>query len=275
MDPRSTKTAAFAPGFGAQSAESPRWPGVDAHVVEPETREEMLRGRRVIAAPSLPEHGDPHLRLDVVVGTNVSPQHVASTDLLTRVADDGDFASATSVRRAGVDPATGQRYLEEMAFEVVNTQRLSDVTAKAEDLTARGVRRVFAVFVRRGMVSEWRDGLWEHLADDGFIEDVCLAAPIPVAALLRASEMGNAVVRGLLARNEPALREVLTEREARGEARGAQRGRREALRVLLAARGLACGADHEARIEACHDEATLDRWIAQAATARTADEALA
>lgn len=274
MDPRSTRPAASAPGYGAQLGATGERPGVETHVVEPETREEMIRGRRVIAAPSHPEHGDPHLRLDAVVGTTVNGRHVASTDLLTRVADDGDFASDTSVRKAGIDPATGQRYLEEMAFEVVNTQRLSEITAKAEDLTARGVRRVFAIFVRKNVVCEWRDDEWKTLPEDSSIEDECLAAPIPVASLLHASEMGRAVVGGLLARKEPALLSLLDSREKQGELRGELRGRRAALRSVLAARGFALSEVSAERIESCDDLATLDRWTLRAATAASIAEAL-
>jgi len=94
------------------------------------TRDEVLRGQTLYAAPSLLEHGDPHFRLDVALGTHLRPGYVGSTDLLTRVADDGDFASDTSVRREGIDPTTGHRYLEELSFEVVNTQRLSEVTGE-------------------------------------------------------------------------------------------------------------------------------------------------
>ena len=255
-------------------------PGVSEHLVTPETREELLRGRRLYAAPSAPEHADPHLRLDVAVGTHVAPGYVGSTDLLTRVADDGDFASDTCIRREGIDPATGQRYLEEMAFEVVNTQRLSEVTAKAEDLAARGVRRVFAVFVRRGVVSEWRGDQWEAIPDDGHIEDRCLVAPLPVAALLRASALGGAAVRGLLARGEPELVRLLKESEQQGVAQGVAqgvvqgelRGRRAVLRALLSARGIVTSEEDLARIEACEDGATLDAWAVRAASASRAAE---
>jgi hypothetical protein len=276
MDPRSSHPAALAPGAAAHRTDAP---GVSDHVVTPGTREELLRGKRIHVAPSNPEHADPHFNLDVALGVHVAPSYVGSTDLLTRVAHDGDFASDTCIRRAGIDPATGQRYLEEMAFEVVNTQRLSDVTAKAEDLSARGVRRVFAVFVRRGVVSEWRGDQWEPLADDSVIEDACLAAPLPVVALLRASELGGATVRALLTRNEPELLRLLSEREQRGELRGEQRGelrgRRVALRTLLTARGLVPDDALSARIDACDDVATLDAWMLRAATATSAAEALA
>jgi hypothetical protein len=72
----------------------------------------------------------------------------------------------------------------------------------------------------------------------------------------------------LEARLEARLRARLApELEARGEAR--------ALLNVLAARGLAVGDAVRARITACTDLATLDRWIARAATARTADEVVA
>jgi hypothetical protein len=38
----------------------------------------------------------------------------------------------------------GRRYLEEVTFEIINEQSMKDIRDKAEDLTARGVRRVFA-----------------------------------------------------------------------------------------------------------------------------------
>ena len=196
MDPRSTRPAMHAPGYGHAPAASPDRPRLDDRAVEPEGREELLRGRRMVVSPANPEHGDPHFRIDAVVSMQLARDRVGSTDMLSRVADDGDLATDTSVRRAGVNPETGERYLEEMVFEVVNTQRLSDVTAKAEELAGRGVRRIFAVFVRKGVVSEWRDDQWEPLRDDE-ITDECLAAPIPVAALLRQSEEQLDRVEGL------------------------------------------------------------------------------
>jgi hypothetical protein len=59
--------------------------------------------------------------------------------------------------------------------------------------------------------------------------------------------------------------------EARGEARGEAR----ALLTLLAARGLPVSDAVRTQIVTCTDLATLDRWIARAATARTADEVVA
>ncbi len=123
--------------------------------MKPETREELIRGRRVVAMPAHPPHADRHFGLDYVLGAHVVPGYVGSTDLLTRSAVSSDFATDTCVRRRGEDPRTGTRYLEELAFEVVNEQSPRDIREKAQDLATRGVRQVFAVFVKTGKVCVW------------------------------------------------------------------------------------------------------------------------
>ena len=85
----------------------------------------------------------------------------------------------------------------------------------------------------------------------------------------------------------PAVRQFLRDMEAIGEARGRAegeargkakgraegkaigeaKGKQDALLTLLAARGLAVTAANRTRIKACDKTATLDRWIARAATA--------
>ena len=49
---------------------------------------------------------------------------------------------------------------------------------------------------------------------------------------------------------------------------------RSLLRRVLARRGLVTSAEDEARIDACSDLATLERWIVEAVTASEAGEAL-
>ena len=59
-----------------------------------------------------------------------------------------------------------------------------------------------------------------------------------------------------------------------GEDRGEDRALRRMLRRVLALRKLALNADGEARIDACTDLTTLQRWLDQAVLAASADEAL-
>lgn len=56
------------------------------------------------------------------------------------------------------------------------------------------------------------------------------------------------------------------------EAIGIFKGKRAAILAVLAARGIEVSSEVRARIEACQDEAMLDRWIANAARASSAEE---
>ena len=184
------------------------WPRVDDHLVEPETsRDEVVRGHRYEAMAANPEHADPHCQLDALLWFHVGPGHVASTDMLTRFTIGSNFAPDTSVRKSGIDPKTGTRYLEELAFEVVNEQALTGpkgINTKSEDMIDRGVRRVFGVFVKEGVVKEWR-GSWVTLPAAGHISDACLARPLPVKALFDAAAADLAVILGLLGKDNPRL----------------------------------------------------------------------
>jgi hypothetical protein len=197
-------------------------PPIDERLVEPETREQVLRGRRLVALPANPPHGDRHFRLDYVIGAHVKAGYVGSTDLLTRSAESSDFATDTSVRREGIDPTTNTRYLEELAFEVVNEQSLQDVTEQAEELSARGVRRVVAIFVKKGEAREWsaKKGEWTRLDPEATFSDPTLARPLRVRELLDAAEADDAVARALLAKNNPVFATRLAEAEKKGLRQG-------------------------------------------------------
>lgn len=197
-------------------------PRVDERLVEAETRDEMVGGRRVIAAPASPPHGDAHCQVDGEALFHVRPGYVASTDMLTRTDGESDFATDTSIRKEGNDPATGARYLEEVVFEVVHTQPLRDLIDRAERLTARGIRRMFAIFVNRRVVAEWSpaDRAFRPLPVDAAIEDACLIRPLPVRALLDRAEGRNAVARVLLDEKNPVLAEAQQEAFRSGLAEG-------------------------------------------------------
>lgn len=69
--------------------------------------------------------------------------------------------------------------------------------------------------------------------------------------------------------------EILAAARAEGEARGLARGEADALRTVLAARGLKLTRAYDKRIEQCSDTETLRGWVRRAVTARTLSEVFA
>jgi hypothetical protein len=299
--PGSRNSGEMMVGPGASSAGAMRLPGAgekwnpDDHAVQPETRQELVRGELVEALPARPGHGDTHSRLDAVVSLCVAPGYVVSTDLLTRRSANSDFATDTCVRKAGRDPATGHRYLEELSFEIFFTQTLADARERALDVSGSGVRRMFGLFVAERyrdadvdgkvdiQVREWsRDqGEWIALALDASIEDPCLSTPLPVRALVDATAADDAVARALIARRNPVIEKLEAESQARGfrsgTARGKLEGKLEALRYslldVLAHHRVVLDAAQAERIAVCNDADILQRWFARALTT-TSVEAL-
>lgn len=249
-------------------------------LVEPETPSEMVRGRLEAMACS-PAHGDPHCRLDFLITAHARPGWVGSTDLLTRCAQDSDFASDTCIRQEGIDPQTQLRYLEEIAFEIVNEQSPASVKSRAEDWAQVGIRRIFAVYVKRQVVAEWnrRAGGWEELDRDEVIEDErCLVRPLPVRAILERAVADNAAAQALIDKKVPAIeryREVGRElgHEAGHEA-GTKEGLRRGILAILEARGLTPSPGLLQRIHTCDDAAVLERTLRSAAIANSVADLL-
>ena len=243
------------------------FPGVDDHLVVPElTRDEIIGGRRMVAFPAQPPHATLHSDLDYVLRAHVAPGFRTAADLLTRHDEESDFATDVCVFKEGVDPATGTRYLEEIAFEVVSEQTERNVAEKAVRMHHRGVRRIFAVAVKGQRVCEWspESQSWCPLDMSSRIEDPCLVAPLSVAALLDAAAADNAVVEALAAKGNPAIRK----REAAAEARGIA----EAILKILETRGIAVSTPLRQEILDCHDLDRLDRWLRRATLASSTDE---
>ncbi|MCX4245640.1 hypothetical protein OEB96_33775 [Paraliomyxa miuraensis] len=188
-------------------------PYVDERLVEPETRHEMVRGRLIHAVPANPEHADEHAELDYLARATLTPGYAVASDLLTRAGPGSDFATDTCIRREGIDPRTGSRYLEEVAFEVVDRQSRQHATERAQDLASRGVRRIFAVFVGKKEVCEWSrsEDRFVPLAADAAIEDPTLVYPLPVRALFDPVEADRAVGHALEAKGNPVFDEARAE----------------------------------------------------------------
>ena len=245
------------------------FPRVDDHLVEPEvTRDEIIGGQRVVASPAQRPHARQHTRLDYLIEAHVPPGYEAATDLLTRHDEESDFATDTCVYKDGVDPETGARYLEEIAFEVVSEQNEGYVTEKARRMQRRGVRRIFTVWVKKERVCEWspQTQSWRLLDRDSWIEDPCLVKPLAVAAVLDAAEADNAVVEALAAKGNPAIRR----REEAAEARGVA----GSILKVLEARGISASSEQREEILRCQDAPQLDRWLRRATVASSADEVL-
>jgi putative restriction endonuclease len=273
MDEKRPAYSLRAPGASGRSLHLPGrgpFPPVDEHLVEPEvTRDEIIGGRRVVAFPAEAPHADQHGQLNYVLRAHVAPGYVAAVDLLTRVDQKSDFASDVCVRREGVDPQTGKRHLEELAFEVVSEQKEQDVSEKALRMHRRGVRRIFAIFIKSRQVCEWSSegqGSWRPLDLASSIEDPCLAKPLAVAALLDAAAADDAVVEALAAKDNPALRRRETQARVKEIA--------TSILSVLEERGIAVSPDQTQEILRCADLDRLRRWLRRAVLAATADEIL-
>ncbi|TKC99130.1 hypothetical protein [Polyangium fumosum] len=282
MDPKrdgpSMMLAPSARGGAALSfppADPPRkLPPVDQHVVAPETtRDEMIRGRKIIAQPALEPHGDAHANLGAVIRLHVREGYRASIDLLTRVSERSNFATDLSIRRDGTDPATGRRHLEEVSFEIVNEQAPGVVREKAEDLIERGVRRVFAIQVKRGEICEWsREKVaFVPLDLDGRIEDPCFIRPIRVRALLDGAVAEREAARALERKGNPEILAIKQDAEEKGREEGREEGRREMLLEVLRERFGEIPEAMLARV-ATASGATLSRWAKRSYAASSLDD---
>lgn len=255
---------------------SARWAGelppVDARLVAEDSGYEILDGRLVEVSPADEPHGERHSKLNALLEAFAREDYNVACDMLTRTSKTSDIAPDASVYPRARDPQTGGRRLEELAFEIVGTQRLSDAGNKARSLVSRGVRRVFAVDVPHVRVFEWSREAhgWTLMSDDGAIEDRCFIRPLPVASLVKAARADDAMAVALLAKRNPVIEAAIEE----GRRTGAVEAARSLLRSVATARGLALTAAQRDRIDRCDDLALLESWAARVATASASDDIL-
>jgi len=233
---------------------------VDERLVTPETRHEIVDGRRVYVPPADEEHGTGHSIVDGLLRAHRAPGYSVAVDMLTRTSRIDDLAPDLSVYPTARDPTTGGRRLEELAFEIASRQSLADAGRKAAKLVSRGVRRVFVLDLEHVCALEWskQPARWSILERGTQIEDRALAVPLPVDALLDAARADDAIVRAWRARRHP---EFITER-----AEGRAEGRAEALLIVLAGRDLEPTEGERHRILQERDLGRLARWLEAART---------
>ena len=257
-------------------------PAIDDRLVEPEGRFEMVDGELVEVSPADRLHASRHVQLAALMAAHTGLEFEVGADLLTRTSLIDDIAPDVSVYPAGSDPTTGGRQLEQLAFEIVSTQSLRNAGAKAAKLVGRGVRRVFAIDVEQSRALEWSValGAWRALDPAGLIEDPALDVPLPIDTIIHIARADDAVMRALIAKDNPVLQahvarhrdEAKAEGIAEGKAEGIAEGKAEALLAVLAARGIAVGAAERMRILGERDLQQLDRWLAGAVTCAAAAE---
>jgi Uma2 family endonuclease len=260
-------------------------PDVDERLVMPETRFEIIDGKVELVPPSDEQHGTRHSRVSALLEAYAAAGYSVASDMLTRTSTTGDMAPDASVFPSARDPRTGGRQLEELAFEVLSSERLGHAAKKARALAERGVRKIFAIDVERKSALVWhaKTNTWQILPLDGAIEDRALALPLPVRALVDAVHSDDAVAQALLAKKNPVITSALdraerkgkSEGQAQGQAQGKAQGRIESLLAVLAARGLKVRKKHEKRIRSTADDAVLAAWLVRAVSCASVDELLA
>jgi Putative restriction endonuclease len=210
------------------------FPRIDDHLIKPEVSQfELIRGREVDVSGSDPPHADAQSRLSFLILAHVVGGFIVASELLTRMAEKSNFATDVCIRKDGIDPETNTRYLEEIAFEIVNTQRKRNVTEKADDMAIRGVRRVFAVFLKAGQVAEWsaEQRKFIPLEKEALIHDPVFVRPVPVQAILDQTLGEDEAAQALITKRNRAIvkheRDVETKGRKKGLAEGRKQGRVE------------------------------------------------
>ena len=271
-------------------------PDLDDHLVEPETRYEMLDGELVYVPPADDPHASREAQICTLVTAHVAPGFIVAVDLLTRTSRVDDIAPDVNVYPPS-DPVTGRRQLQQMVFEVLSTQSMANAKRKAAKLAARGVRRVFAIDVERSRALEWSSelGAWSVLDPAGHISDPVLAVPLPIGPLIQSVTTDDLVVRALRAKGNPVIKAIREEGQTQGRAEGEAQGRAEgeaqgraeglaegwakgmaeAVVALLGGRGVPLERAERERILGERDRARLECWISRAARCASAAELLA
>jgi Uma2 family endonuclease len=252
-------------------------PAVDDHLLAEGTPYEIYDGVLVPVPPADDPHGTSHTRVGVMAGTHVVPEFKAVVDTLIRTGEASDIAPDVSVVPRARDPVTGGAQIPQLAFEVCDSESLSHAAGKAKRLVERGVRRVFAIDVKRERVLEWSRELgdWEQLEPDTSIEDRAFGAPLSVESLLSGATVDDAVQRALITKGNRVLEAALEQRRAEGQVEGRAQGKAEMLIAILTSRGLALDEAARARILGERDFERFDDWVARALSCTTISELLA
>src|SRR3954469_21142185 len=186
------------------------FPPVDERLAPVELPYEVWDGELVRVSPASPTHAKLHSTVLALLEAHGTRKYRVFCDMLTRVSIDTDIAPDIAVCPVAKDRKTGGRKLEELAFEIVSTSRMGKTGQHAARLARRGVRRVFALDAKRARALEWSTahGAWVPLDPTGELTDRTLAAPLPIAALIRAGVVDDQLARALLAKRNRVIQKL-------------------------------------------------------------------
>jgi hypothetical protein len=207
-------------------------PSLDERLVVPETNTEVIDGIAMETAGASPTQAMLHVAIACLFYACLAPGYAAAIDMLTRVDEDNDLAPDVSIFPEAPDAVTGERALEEIAFEVLGTETLAHVTRKAQLFALRGVRRVFHVRASDHAVFEWSrtNDTWQQLARTAAITDECFIIPIPIQAFADKLLADSVVAQALLKAHNPVFVDAINAGVVDDFAEGLREGRAERLR---------------------------------------------
>ncbi len=161
VDPRPTSPMLLAPGSSSHAvaapsyAPGPRQPAIDENVLTENAGYEIVDGQVFQLAPAEEDHGTEHFDLPGLLKHCLTPAYKGTVDMLSRPSIGRNHAPDVSILPRARDPETRGRQVEDLIFEVIDTESLAHVTDKTRKLIARGVRRAFLIDVNDRTVCEW------------------------------------------------------------------------------------------------------------------------
>jgi len=118
------------------------FPAVDERLIAPETGYEIDDGRLVHVAPSDEDHAVNQCAIGALLRAHRNVEREVAVDMLTRTTERDDSAPDASVYPIARDPRTGGRQLEELAFEVLATERLGQFEHPSGSAACSSARRL-------------------------------------------------------------------------------------------------------------------------------------
>lgn len=185
-----------------------KWPSLDANLATPETREEVLDGKRVYMRGQEAPYAFLHADLAALLQTHRTFEYRGAIDMLTRVNEDSDISADVSLHPVARD-ANGERLPQRLMVDILNSGRKSHHERRAQLFSERGVARIFGIELKQyPEVYEWNSTLqqWELLPAEYEIEDLCLAKTLPIRLFFESQErQREAMLLAMLVRDPTKL----------------------------------------------------------------------